>query len=101
MHGVLSDVRVGDLWKLVLPQGQCGKENIISPEILYNCESFDGFAVNLWAAGVLLFIMLVGLHPVELASTDDAQFCMIHHGGSQQLIEQWQRPISLGVIDLL
>ena len=42
----------GSLRKMVYPAGQCGKPNYISPEILRNEEPFDGFAVDLWSAGI-------------------------------------------------
>jgi len=95
------DVSAGTLRRLILPQGQCGKPNYISPEILKNTEPFDGFAVDIWAAGIVLFIMLVGLPPFEWASADDPRFRLINRGGLKQLIEQWQKPISLEAIDLL
>ena len=95
------DASGGTLRKLIYPQGQCGKPNYISPEILENSEPFDGFAVDVWAAGVVLFIMLVGLPPFELASRDDPRFRLICRGGLHQLVERWQRPISPEAIDLL
>mmetsp|Transcript_4440 Transcript_4440/g.11230 ORF Transcript_4440/g.11230 Transcript_4440/m.11230 type:complete len:412 (+) Transcript_4440:244-1479(+) len=95
------DASAQTLRKLMLPQGQCGKPNYISPEILQNTDPFDGFAIDIWAAGIVLFIMLVGLPPFEWASSDDPRFRLICRGGLQQLVEQWQRPISLHAIDLL
>ncbi|KAL9181092.1 hypothetical protein ACHAXT_009897 [Thalassiosira profunda] len=95
------DASAGTLRRLMLPQGQCGKPNYISPEILKNSEPFDGFAVDIWAAGIMLFIMLVGLPPFEWASSDDPRFRLICRGGLRQLVEQWQRPISAEAIDLL
>ena len=94
------DSTVGTLRKLVTPQGQCGKPNYISPEILQN-TTFDGFSVDIWAAGIVLFIMLVGLPPFEWASMDDPRFRLICRGGLKQLVDQWQRPISLEAVDLL
>lgn len=95
------DASAGTLRKLVLPQGQCGKPNYITPEILHNSEPFDGFAIDIWAAGIVLFIMLVGLPPFEWASSDDPRFCLVCRGGLKQLVEQWQRPISSDAVDLL
>ena len=83
------------------PQGQCGKPNYISPEVLTNNVPFDGFAVDLWAAGVVLFIMLVGLPPFEWASFDDPRYRLICEGGLEQLLVQWKRPISHLPIDLI
>jgi len=95
------DASTGSIRKLVLPQGQCGKPNYITPEILRNTEPFDGFAVDVWAVGIVLFIMLVGLPPFEWASPDDPRFRLICRGGLDQLLEQWRRPISYPAMDLL
>jgi hypothetical protein len=82
------DVSAWTLQKLVLPQGQCGELNYILLEILHNCELFDGFAANMWAAGELLFIMLIELPPFESwASTDNAQFFLsLSSNGSVLLV---------------
>jgi serine/threonine protein kinase len=45
---------------LIKPQGTCGKWLYMSPEIYENKQPFDGFAVDLWAAGVILFLMMTG-----------------------------------------
>merc|ERR1719223_2308917 len=45
---------------LILPQGACGKWHYMSPEVCKNQLPFDGPAVDLWAAGVILFLMLTG-----------------------------------------
>jgi len=97
----ISDVSCGGLRCLMVPQGQCGKPNYISPEVLQNGESFDGFAIDLWAGGVILFIMLVGLPPFEWATQDDPRFRMITGGGLMTMLQQWQRPISEEAGDLL
>ena len=50
---------------LIAPQGVCGKWYYLSPEVCLSEEPFDGPAVDLWAAGVILFIMLTGI-PVRV-----------------------------------
>lgn len=42
--------------KRLLPQGTCGKNFYMSPEVLADSTGFDGFAVDVWACGVLLFM---------------------------------------------
>lgn len=37
------------------PQGACGKPYYMSPEVLASSSEFDGFAVDVWACGVMLF----------------------------------------------
>ncbi|CAM9220693.1 unnamed protein product, partial [Hapterophycus canaliculatus] len=52
----------------VLPsQGPCGKPYYTAPEVLANSSGFDGFAVDVWACGIVLFILLTGIPPFELA----------------------------------
>ena len=48
--GHSADVQNGTDRRLIVPMGTCGKRNYMSPEIFVNKESFDGFAVDLWAA---------------------------------------------------
>jgi serine/threonine protein kinase len=52
-------------WYLLLPQGMCGKWHYMSPEVCKNQMPFDGPAVDLWATGVILFLMLTGFPPWE------------------------------------
>ncbi|CAM9832267.1 unnamed protein product [Discosporangium mesarthrocarpum] len=40
----------------MLPQGQCGKPNYMTPEVALNTEAFNGFAVDIWACGIILFM---------------------------------------------
>jgi len=89
------DVTSCTLRRLMSPQGQCGKPNYISPEVLVNREPFDGFTIDTWAAGVILFILLVGLPPWDWATPDDARFRMIALDGQLgEMLKQWGRPIS-------
>lgn len=38
------------------PQGACGKQFYMSPEVLTSSGEFDGFAVDVWACGIMLFV---------------------------------------------
>ena len=40
---------------LMTPQGHCGKYNYMSPEVYQNDKNFDGFAIDIWACGCILF----------------------------------------------
>ena len=42
--------------RVLRPQGAGGKQNYISPEVLLNSGGFDGFAVDVWACGILFFV---------------------------------------------
>jgi serine/threonine protein kinase len=99
--GGVADVSAGTLRRLVTPLVPCGKPNYISPEVLKSQDPFDGFAIDLWAAAVILFIMLVGLPPWEFARDEDPRYRMVVRGGLERMLRSWQRPVSPLVADLL
>ncbi|CAM9235474.1 unnamed protein product, partial [Hapterophycus canaliculatus] len=65
--------------RVLPPQGPCGKPYYMAPEVLASSSSsgFDGFAVDVWACGIVLFMMLTGLPPFELALPSQDQRCKI------------------------
>jgi serine/threonine protein kinase len=79
----------------------CGKPNYISPEVIKSSEPFDGFAIDLWASAVILFIMLVGLPPWEFAREEDPRYRMVVRGGLARMLNSWGREISPQASDLL
>mmetsp|Transcript_9654 Transcript_9654/g.19380 ORF Transcript_9654/g.19380 Transcript_9654/m.19380 type:complete len:365 (-) Transcript_9654:305-1399(-) len=97
----IGDVTAGGLRRLMKPLIPCGKPNYISPEILASNKPFDGFAIDLWATGVTLFIMLVGLPPWEFARPDDPRYVMVTRGKLSRMLESWKRPVSELAADLL
>jgi len=97
----IGDVTSGGLRRLIKPLIPCGKPNYISPEILASDEPFDGFAIDLWATGVILFIMLVGLPPWEFARPEDPRYKMVSKGKLSRMLNSWKRPVSPLAADLL
>ena len=100
-EGNVTDVSAGTLRRLMGPLIPCGKPNYISPEIFKSEGPFDGFAIDLWAAGVILFIMLVGLPPWEFAGEEDPRYRMVARGGLERMLESWNRTVSGQATDLL
>ncbi len=90
----ISDVMNGDMRRLLRPQGTCGKHNYMSPEIFLNREPFDGFAIDLWAAGVILYIMLTGFPPYDHATQADQRFEIIVEGQLMDQLRTWEIEIS-------
>eukprot|EP00529_Nitzschia_sp_RCC80_P024886 CAMPEP_0113480400 /NCGR_PEP_ID=MMETSP0014_2-20120614/21855_1 /TAXON_ID=2857 /ORGANISM="Nitzschia sp." /LENGTH=542 /DNA_ID=CAMNT_0000373827 /DNA_START=482 /DNA_END=2107 /DNA_ORIENTATION=- /assembly_acc=CAM_ASM_000159 len=86
---------------LIKPQGTCGKWLYMSPEIHENKQPFDGFAVDMWAAGVILFLMMTGFPPWERASNTDERFYYMTGGYLVQMLTEWQLGLSSDAMDLL
>lgn len=86
---------------LILPQGTCGKWIYMSPEIYQNTEPFDGFAVDMWAAGVILFLMLTGFPPWERACPTDERFHYMTAGYLVQMLTEWEIGLTSDAMDLL
>ena len=87
--------------RLIRPQGTCGKWIYMSPEILRNKEPFDGHTVDLWAAGVVLFLMLTGFPPWERACVSDERFKYMSAGYLVQMLTEWNLGLSSDAMDLL
>mmetsp|Transcript_10424 Transcript_10424/g.14728 ORF Transcript_10424/g.14728 Transcript_10424/m.14728 type:complete len:384 (-) Transcript_10424:67-1218(-) len=99
--GSVTDVGCGNLRLLMKPQIPCGKPNYISPEVLESTKPFDGFSIDLWATGVILFIMLVGLPPWEFARPEDPRYKMVVKGQLGKMLQSWKRELSPWATDLL
>lgn len=57
---LVTDVSADTPRRLMKAHGQAGNCAYMSPEVALNMGVFDGFAVDLWSAGILLFEILVG-----------------------------------------
>ena len=86
---------------LITPQGICGKWIYMSPEIYKNQKPFDGFAVDMWAAGVILFLMLTGFPPWERACPTDERFKYMTAGYLVQMLREWDVGLTSDAMDLL
>lgn len=94
-RGATTDVISGSgLRRLIVPQGTCGKHNYMSPEIFANREPFDGFAIDVWAAGVILYIMLTGFPPYDQAMETDPRFEAIISGNLVSQLKEWDVNLS-------
>jgi len=99
----------GGMLHLIEPQPACGSNpQYIAPELLKD-EPFDGYSVDLWSAGVMLFVMLFGNDLLFAAPVpEDRRFKEISMKGRlKELLACWQsrqlEPVSISdtAIDLL
>jgi serine/threonine protein kinase len=100
-EGRITDVTSGDLRLLMNPMVPCGKPSYMSPEVLLSVDPFDGFAIDIWATGVILFIMLVGLPPWEFAHESDPRYRMVIGGELARMLQTWNLQVSEPAADLL
>lgn len=100
-HGAVVDVERGTSRRLMKPQGVCGKHNYMSPEVFESTNAFDGFAIDLWAAGAILYIMLTGFPAYDQASRVDQRFDLIVNGNLVRQLEEWGIHLSPDAGELL
>lgn len=87
--------------QLVVPSGTMGKWNYMSPEIARNREPFDGFAIDLWAVGVMLFTMVTGMHPWDKPDRVIDRFRYMTGGYLVQILTEWNLGLTPALMDLL
>jgi serine/threonine protein kinase len=97
--GSVSDVGIHR--RLMLQAGLSGSLTYLAPELIDQDEVFDGFAVDLWSAGVILFVMLVGMAPFRWAHPSDSGFARIGRGELRELVQSANISLSDAACDLL
>eukprot|EP00571_Detonula_confervacea_P017113 CAMPEP_0172312376 /NCGR_PEP_ID=MMETSP1058-20130122/17263_1 /TAXON_ID=83371 /ORGANISM="Detonula confervacea, Strain CCMP 353" /LENGTH=613 /DNA_ID=CAMNT_0013025809 /DNA_START=255 /DNA_END=2096 /DNA_ORIENTATION=+ len=73
-RNLVSDVSANTSRRLMKAQGQSGRWEYMAPEVCMRHETFDGFAIDLWAAGIVLFEFLVGKKPFAMPDPVDQNF---------------------------
>lgn len=85
-YGGVSDVSEGTNRLFMKAQGQGGNLTYLAPEIIERDEAFDGFAADLFSAGVILFVLLVGLAPFKWPNSSDVRYAQIKRGKLKELM---------------
>lgn len=57
---------------------------------IYKNQDFYAAAPDVWALGVILFIMLTGIPPVETPAEIDPRFRMLQEGRIYELMDLWR-----------
>lgn len=100
-YGCVTDVSAGTCRRLMTFQGQGGKLMYAAPEVINKSDEDDAFALDIWSAGVVLFVMLVGLAPFKWAHATDKRYAKITRGGLKDLMDTLEIPLSPEACDLL
>eukprot|EP01033_Poteriospumella_lacustris_P008378 gene8378-6047_t len=70
-------------------QPACGKRNYIAPEVLAQTEFFQPMLVDIWASGIILFMVLTGVPPIDIASLSDERYHMVADGRLAEMVYSW------------
>ena len=98
----VTDVSDGTARLLMTAQGECGDYTFMSPEVVKREYCFDGFAIDLWGVGVILYIMLIGHKPFKWAHQSDEQFLRLAVNGTlKEDLAYWKIKLSKEAVDLL
>jgi serine/threonine protein kinase len=98
----ISDVSEGSIRRLISRDHhqRGGNLTYLAPEILEGSD-FDGFAVDLWAAGIILFCWLVRATPFRVAHPSDLRFARISAGHLKEMVRGLEISMSDDACDLL
>jgi len=86
---------------------RCGKLLYLAPEILSATEAseaFDPFKLDVWACGIMLFILLTGVPPWSVETgplPSDARFQHVCRGDLHVLLNAWGITLSEDAVALL
>ena len=84
--GLCCDCVDGEMQK-----GSVGKDFYVAPEVVFAGGSvYDAKKADVWSLGIVLFIMMTGVPPLELPMTSDERFLLIKEGQLTEILRQWQ-----------
>jgi serine/threonine protein kinase len=90
--------------RLIVPEKICGKPLYLAPECWHDVP-FDGVAIDVWAMGTMLLVMLTGSDPWGVARPSDGWYnCIVMEGRLEEALRLrlgGRRTLSASAIDLL
>ncbi len=98
--GEVTDILNGTNKRLITFQRVCGKDPYMSPEIYQRMPSFDGEAIDVWTAGIILYCMVTGVGSYKRADLSDQVFLWMAFCLRDRL-QTWNITLSDECIDLL
>ena len=86
-----------------IPRQCCGKRNYFAPEMLNpRIERYHPMLSDIWAMGIILFMVLTGVPPIDMATELDERFvCIAQEQALDQLVQAWGLVLSKEVVDLI
>lgn len=79
----------------------CGKRNYIAPEVLREDPYFQPLLADIWAIGIILFMVLTGVPPVDMANENDDRYTLICDNGLHEMVSSWGYDINPMAVDLI
>lgn len=87
--------------RLMIRGNVYGKVKYTPPETLAGVNPFDGHALDLFAAGVVLFILTVGGSGWDMATSANRAYAVVSCGHLADLLRCWEIGLSPECVDLL
>ena len=79
-----------------------GKVKFYMPPEVFARQAYSPAKVDVWTAGIILFVMLTKVHPFKYATAADARFMMVYQGKMNELLRRWgKEPLHPHAEDLL
>ena len=79
-----------------------GKVKFYMPPEVFGRQMYSPSKVDVWTAGIILFVMLTKVHPFKYATAADQRFVMVYQGQAGELLRRWgKEPLHPHADDLL
>lgn len=100
---VEEDRLTADSFKRIPMYPVLGKAQFIAPEVYdQTATSIHPMSCDMWAIGIILFISLTGIFPMEMAIPADVKYRLIAVDGRlADVVRHWNLNISEGAVDLI
>ncbi|CAM9316217.1 unnamed protein product [Ectocarpus sp. 6 AP-2014] len=87
----------------ISPTGPFGKKHYMPPEVAMNEEDYNGFAVDVWALGVVMFITLAGIPPfhIPIPARDHRCHVIAVERRLLEVVRRWELTMSDEAVSLI